>query len=112
MNKTTAIPPSRLLLLVVGFIVWSVAFIALYALNAIGCGFGWDAGFQRALLIGLFALHTVVLGGFAVGIVRHLRGAGFEPARTLAWAGLGLTVAALASTVLVFAPSLFASMCV
>lgn len=112
MNKMTATPPSRLLLLVVGFIVWSVAFIALYAVNAIGCGFGWDAGFQRALLIGLFALHTAILGGFVLGIVRHLRGAGTEPARTLAWAGLGLTVAALASTVLVFVPSLFASMCV
>lgn len=111
MSRAATTPPSRLLLLVIGFIVWSVAFIALYAVNAIGCGFGWDSTVQRAVLIGLLALHAAILGGLTFGIVRHLRTRRTEPGRMLACTGLGLTVAALISTLFVFAPSLFASMC-
>lgn len=110
--NTNAAPPSRLLLLVTGFIVWSFAFVALYALNAIGCAFGWDAGFQRAVLVGVFLAHAAFLVWFSMAVMRLLRRAGNEPERMLAYAGLGLTVAALASTAFIAAPAVFVSMCI
>lgn len=108
----TATPPSRLLLLVIGFIVWSAAFIALYGVNAIGCAFAWSAGLQRSVLVALFLAHVAFLVWFARRVLSRFRAARTPPDRMLSYAGLGLTVAALASTVFAFAPSLFASLCI
>lgn len=105
-------PPSRLLFLVIGFIIWSIAFVALYAVNAIGCAFGWEAGLQRTVLIALFAVHVALLGGLVWLTIRYRQTAASSTAKTIAYTGLGLTVAALASTLFVLAPSLFASMCI
>jgi hypothetical protein len=105
-------PPSRILLLVIGFIVWSVAFVALYAINAIGCTFKWDPAFQRSFLIGLFLVHAVFLIWFAWKNIGRLRMASGQPDRMIAYTGLGLTVAALGSTIFVLAPSVFVSMCI
>lgn len=70
--------PSReiepLAVLLCGFLLWSVAFLAIYGAQAIGCGLGWDARgvlgpltVQRAVLLGLFAL---VLIGHAALVLR------------------------------------------
>lgn len=103
--------PSLVMLLVIGFIVWSVAFVALYGINAIGCAFGWDPALQRLVLVGLLLAHAVAIGWIASGLLRTKRNSG-EAESMLRYAGLGLTLAALASTIAVFAPSLFLTMCV
>lgn len=106
------VPPSRVLLLAIGFIVWSAAFVALYAINALGCAFGWDGAFQRAVLMAVFAAHALSLVWFIITVTRLLRRAETEPERMLAYAGLGLAFAAFASTVFVAAPATFVSMCI
>lgn len=106
-----AVSPSRVMLLVIGFIVWSVAFVALYGVNAVGCAFAWPPALQRIVLVALFFAHTVALGWIAYNIMQSPDHGG-ETHAMLGYAGLGLTLAALGSTVFVFAPSLFLSMCV
>lgn len=61
-----------------GFVLWSVAFLAVYGAQATGCGLGWDETalvgpltLQRAVLLALFA---IVMGGHAV-LVRQLKAA-------------------------------------
>src|SRR5690606_26328188 len=49
-----------LLLLVAGFTVWSVAFVVLYGLQAIGCAFGWG-DWHRPILIGAYLLSLLPL---------------------------------------------------
>lgn len=58
-------PSSRLLLPAVGFTLWSVAFVLIYASQSFGCAFAWDevslAGplsLQRAQLVALFLVAT------------------------------------------------------
>ena len=50
------------LLLLSGFVLWSVAFVMLYAVQALGCRLAWDVvplagpvGLHRAVLVALFA---------------------------------------------------------
>ncbi|WP_196258494.1 hypothetical protein [Pelagibacterium limicola] len=105
-------PSADLLLLVIGFIVWSIAFIALYAVNAIGCEFGWNQRFQRTVLVGLFVVHALFLAWFARQNYRYLLAADAEPRKMIAYTGFGLTVAALGSMIFVLAPSLFITMCI
>lgn len=59
MNARTAFP----VLVTAGFLIWSSAFLSLYAVASVGCAFGWpqmDAGplsLQRAVLVGLWVAH-------------------------------------------------------
>src|SRR5690606_38733908 len=50
-----------LLLLVAGFTVWSVAFVVLYGMQALGCAFGWG-DWHRPMLIGAYLLSLLPLG--------------------------------------------------
>ena len=56
------LPPRRLWWLAVGFTVWCVALVVLYALHAIGCAFGWSTGPLRVSLAVVLLLHLVVIG--------------------------------------------------
>lgn len=60
MSRTSADRP--FLMLLSGFVLWSVAFVVLYAVQALGCRLAWDAiplagpiGLHRAVLVALFA---------------------------------------------------------
>ncbi|QUS37274.1 hypothetical protein [Falsirhodobacter algicola] len=44
-----------LIALLGGFLVWSAAFLALYATQATGCSLGWPRGVLRAVLIAMLA---------------------------------------------------------
>ena len=65
------VPASRMLLIPLGFIIWAIAFITLYATNAIGCEFGWDEGVQRGVLIAI-SLGFLGVSGLSLWLVwRH-----------------------------------------
>lgn len=92
-------------LLIGGFTVWSVAFVLLYALQALGCAYGWSQ--HRLILIAAFVLSLVPLAWLALRTPYEKD----EPATTLSVAALWANRAALAAGVLVFLPVTFATTC-
>lgn len=109
----TTPPPRRLWWLVAGFVVWSSAFVALYALHAIGCAFAWSAGPMRLWLALVLVAHLAVLAGLWLLLVRRRATASQgDTARFLHVAGLWATLAALVATFLVLAPPLLLTTCV
>jgi hypothetical protein len=111
--EPTPVPARSMLVIVMGFAVWSAAFVALYAVNAIGCAFAWPAALQRAVMIGLALAASgtmVAVAGWSLGHWRRAAKAA-RPAPSLARIGALASAAALGATVFVFAPSIFVSMC-
>ncbi|MDH2327281.1 hypothetical protein QCN27_10415 [Cereibacter sp. SYSU M97828] len=81
----------RLALLIAGFVIWSAAFLAVYALQATGCAIGMEAGLLRGLLILCVAV-GVAAGAVPLWLAR--RGGVLGQSATIAAA------AAMASTLL------------
>lgn len=107
-----AIPPRRLWWLGAGFIVWCSALVVLYALHAIGCTFGWSTGPLRWSLAIVLLVHLVVIAWL------WLHAANAKPDSEQGPNGAflqGLVVwtliAALAASVITFAPSLLLTTC-
>lgn len=101
-----------LLLLGAGFLVWSSAFVALYAMLSVGCRFGWDgielAGgltLQRAQLAAIFLVHVAACAALVLAL-RRTAGASF-----LGRAAYGAALAALGSIVFSFAAVFALSPC-
>ncbi len=94
----------ELWLLIAGFIVWAVAFVAIYALQAVGCAIGLDAGILRALLIGAVVV-ALCIGAVPLWLVLRRRGAALRLAAVLCG------VAALISTALTFSAVVWAGVC-
>jgi hypothetical protein len=108
-----------LLLLCAGLVVWSSAFVWLYAALSLGCALGWEGvalgplSLQRGVLIGLWAAHLAALAALLLWTRRHARTVPVED-RTgcfLARAAFHATVVALAATVINYAPVLALSPC-
>jgi hypothetical protein len=91
-------------MLVAGFVVWSVAFVGLYGLQALGCAFAWGE-WHRPVLVGTYLLSLLPLGWLAVQRPSGTHSALWTSA---VWANR----AALAAGVLAFAPVTFASACI
>ncbi|KQN71542.1 hypothetical protein [Devosia sp. Leaf64] len=95
-----------LLLLIAGFTVWSLAFVVLYGLQALGCAYGWPN--HRWLLIGAYVASLIPLAWLAMG--KPVREG--EPTTTLSIAALWANRAALGAGILVFLPVTFVSACI
>ena len=93
--------------LLISFSIWALAFVALYAVQALGCQWGWPEGLHRTVLASIWVATAVALG---VVLVVLSRGRGIEPRLRLA--GIGLTWAALAATALAYFPLAFVSVCI
>lgn len=96
--------------ILIGFVVWSLGFVALYGLQALGCYFGWDAATHRALLVGAYLLTLLVLAAILtvqIGSMRQPEHAAMPIKRI----GIGTSIAALASAAIIFAPTLLISAC-
>lgn len=111
----------KILLLLVGFVWWSIAFVALYSAQSIGCGWGWHLetsigglSLLRVVLIGLFIIFCgggiLIASGF-VRMQRRHRGEGAAPVRFLESSGAFAAYAAAVAILLTFAPVLYASPC-
>lgn len=90
--------------LVSGFALWSVAFVVLYAAQALGCAYGWGA-WHRPILWLLYALALVPMAWLALPGTRH------NHQSALHIAALWANRAALLAAVLIFLPVTFASLC-
>lgn len=110
----SSVPPREILVVVLGFTAWAAAFVALYAINAVGCAFAWPQGVQRGVMVGLTAIACIAMVGVAIWSVRHWRRMtrASQPAPMLTAVGALGSLAALAATGFVFAPSFYASMCI
>jgi hypothetical protein len=120
--STAAIRPRSVLLTVWGFVIWTVAFAALYSVLSIGCRFGWESvsvapgvTLQRAVLVLLFALSLFANLLFAIGARRlalTMQSNSSTTKRFLHSVALWSAIAALASTTLTFLPVFALSACV
>ncbi len=95
-----------LILLATGFVIWSIGFVLLYALQALGCAFGWEQ--HRLILIVAYALVLAALLPFALRLPAAARDEGGNVAVAALWANR----AAFVSGVLVYLPVLFATPCI
>lgn len=113
MSGAKVVPPRRLWWLAVGFGIWCSALVVLYALHAIGCAFAWPAGSLRTSLFVVFVVHLIGVGW----TWRRFAAAGPDPdvgatGSFLHAAIVWTTLAALASTVLIFGPALLLATCI
>lgn len=94
----------ELLELFAGFGIWAAGFIVLYALQALGCVYGWP--WHRVILVFAYAICLVPLALLAVR-----RGQVSVSTTPLGVAALWANRAALASGTIVFMPVTFATLC-
>lgn len=120
MTVSERVPASRLMWMLAGFIVWSAAFVAVYAMLSIGCAFGWDQSFlgpvsvQRLVLAGLLVV-SLGAGWWVVRIAADRRkaagGSGITLRPFMETAAWMAAWAALASTLFSLGPVLFLTAC-
>lgn len=111
------VPARHIWLILIGYIVWSLLFVGLYALQAIGCAAGWHevaigpTDLHRILLVAVYLGGLLALGGVLLVQARMPAAGRPEPAPFLRRAGVWATLAALVSSALAFAPVLALSTC-
>ncbi|WP_332715554.1 hypothetical protein [Pelagibacterium mangrovi] len=104
-----------MMLIPLGFIIWSLAFVTLYATNAIGCEFGWAEGTQRGVLIALAAGFLGISGLAGWLTFRHWQDrARVEdaPAPSLGILGIYGSSSAFAALFGLLVPALATSLCI
>lgn len=94
--------------LLLGFTIWALAFVALYTLQALGCLLHWPEFWHRALLIALAIATIAALAALLIS-QRRTASTASPPIQTTSQA---LTLAAIAASIVTFAPVLFVSACV
>ena len=113
-----ATAPPALLWFVAGFVVWSIAFVALYAVQALGCEWGWhlrDVGpvSQQHLVLGaIFAGHVAVIALLSLIAWRWWSGNGNGARGFIRIAAVALSVSALVATIWTGLPAVVLSACV
>lgn len=99
--------------LVAGYVVWSAAFVALYALHAAGCEWGWPPAVLRAVLVALWLAHLALIAGLTWAAWRwRARRAAAGEARFVGDATLVLSAAALFATLWTLFPAAVLELCV
>lgn len=93
----------ELVLLIAGFVVWSAAFLGIYAVQATGCAMGVDPVVLRWALIALTVAAILVCLGIA-GVSLRWRG-------VLRISAICASVAALVATALTFTGVLWMQLC-
>lgn len=113
----SSVPARNIWLILVGYVAWSLLFVALYALQAIGCAAGWHliaigpTDLHRMLLVALYLGGLLALAGVLLVQARMPTADRPAPAPFLRRAGVIATLAALVSSALIFAPVLAVSAC-
>lgn len=104
-------------LLLSGFVIWSGAFLLLYAIQATGCHLGWHQiqigpiSALRLLLVAILLMLLVVVGWLVWHTSKPRRDQGAEEIRILSEITRLLQIAALASTVIVYAGVAWLTLC-
>lgn len=113
--EKTSVPANRILLIPLGFVIWSAAFVVLYATNAIGCAFGWGETVQRGVLIAIslgFLGLTALAGWVAYRYWRGKAQIEGEPGPSLGIISIYGCCSALIATIGTFVPVFAVSLCV
>ncbi|WP_201159620.1 hypothetical protein [Rhodoplanes elegans] len=106
-----------LLLLVAGFVIWSSAFVLLYAASSIGCAAGWErttvagTSLLRALLVLLWIAHLGALVALVIYTWRRRPGGPGGTATFVRRVAVGAGTAALVATLWTGAPIVATTMC-
>lgn len=93
------------ILMVGGFLAWSLAFTIMYAALSFGCAYGWDGvavgpmSLNRAVLIGAWIVCLIGLAVLTIACVRLFRAENKGVSVFLRSVGVSLTALALATTV-------------
>jgi hypothetical protein len=95
-----------LILLVAGFTIWSAAFVLLYALQALGCAYGWG-DLHRPILVVAYLASLLPLVWLSL---QRPYDTG-EPQTSLSVAARWANRAALAAAILVYLPVTFVTAC-
>lgn len=119
MIAISRLSPANLLLLVAGFVLWSVAFSALYGALGMGCEYGWQdrpfgpVSINTAVLAAILVFHLALHVALAIWLWRRTYGAKGHPppARFLAWASFGTAIGGLVTTLWTGAPIAFLTQC-
>lgn len=107
-----AAPPRLLVWLGAGFVVWSSALVALYAVHAIGCAFAWRADLLRLGLGAVILIHIAALAMMWHRLATRPVGVTDGGTRDfLVTLSLWATIAATAATVLILGPTLLLTTC-
>lgn len=93
--------------LLIGFTIWAVAFVAIYALQALGCAWNWHPVLHRTILASAALL---TLAALAAALAIQLPFFKREPS-IVQKAGIVLTMTTLPVTLILFAPITFLSLC-
>jgi hypothetical protein len=96
-----------LVLLVAGFTIWAAAFVLLYALQALGCAFGWGE-WHRPILIAAYLASLLPL---VVLSLKKPYETG-EPQTSLSRSALWANRAALGAGILAYLPVTFVTVCI
>lgn len=110
--------PPALLWFVAGYVVWSLAFVALYAVQALGCEWGWhlrEAGpvsLQHLVLGAIFAGHVAVIAALLLVVWRWWHNSRVDAGGFIRTSALGLSVSAFVATIWTGLPALVLAACV
>lgn len=103
--------------LLAGFVLWSVAFLVLYAVQATGCKLGWHlvsvgpASLLRLVLSGLLIVTLALLYVIDVRCLRPASGASDGERRLIMRVSKIVHIAAGAATLLTFAGIFWLTLC-
>lgn len=113
-------PPLPLLALMgIGFGIWSLGFVLIYATSYFGCAAGWDAiqagpvSLQRAILLvlGFVTMGAAALSALWLARAKNHQGKSSTPARFVVSVSQWATFAAVAATPATFAGIMMLSVC-
>lgn len=96
--------------LLAGFTPWALSFVALYALQHLGCHLQLNPTTHRLVLVTGYAAAVALLVTTLILQLRRAR-AGQGPISAVHTIGIGATISALAATIVVFMPTILASAC-
>lgn len=99
----------RLWPLLTGFGIWSLGFVALYALQALGCVWHWPESAHR---LALLTIWLVTLALLALWLMHQRHSGAGEGDTLLRRCAMLATLAAIAASVLTFFPLVFTSLCI
>jgi len=107
------VPGRRLWLLAAGYGAWCSALVAIYALHALGCAFGWPAGALRTGLGAALGVHLAVIAWLWRACARSAADPAFGPTGVfLHWVVLWTLITAFVTTLLTLGPTLLLATCV
>ena len=111
--NTRPVPPRQLWLLALGYGVWCIALVVIYALHALGCAFGWPTGALRLGLGVALLASLAVIGWLWRDYAKTSPDSAFgESGSFLHWVVLWTLITAFVTTVLTLGPTLLLATCV